>query len=75
MLFSCTTYVISDFTTAADSTSSPATLRIPALTPLIGYCSPVFGDPTVEPSLSIYSYPFPVADYSSCEMGTNTFAP
>ncbi|KAI0001220.1 hypothetical protein BJV77DRAFT_1063727 [Russula vinacea] len=42
--------------------------------PPIGHCRPVFGDPMVEPS-SISSYPFPVADYSTCEIRTNIFAP
>ena len=45
---------------------------IPALTPPVGYC---FEDRMVEPSLPIYPYPFPVADYSNCEIGTNTFVP
>ncbi|KAH9974868.1 hypothetical protein BJV77DRAFT_1074591 [Russula vinacea] len=60
--------------TGTDSPSGSATPLMPALTPPIGHCRPVFGDPMVEPS-SISSYPFPVADYSTCEIRTNIFAP
>ena len=55
--------------TAADSTASAITPLIPALTLPAGYCV----DNMVEPSLPIYPYPFPAAEYSSYEIGINTF--
>ena len=35
--------------------------------------SPVYEDPVIDPSLSVYSYPHPAVDYH--EIGPNIFGP